>query len=149
VDVVELASAVDVGCALPGRGEDGRDVMGESVPSTVGDSGRPLARASLFFEVKDCFWAFGVDGFCELVFLARADAELADNGGMSESRKGLPTMTNAGEGAADIGFPDAQEAVFGSADDSASALLKKSDRFGGCVMPKEAGLTLFSVSLAA
>jgi len=72
----------------------------------------------------------GVDGFCELAFLARAEAELAESGGMSDSRKGLPTTIEAGVVAADIGLPDAHEAVLGSAEDSASAVAKKSVRFG-------------------
>ena len=137
------------GTALLGTGEEGCDGLGESVPRVAGDSGRPLARASLVLETDGCFCVLGVAGFCELALRARADAELAESGGMSESRNGLPTMMEAGEGAADMGLPDAHDAVLGKADDSASEEGKKSVRLADWMMPNEAGLILCSVSLAA
>ena len=101
------------------------------MPSKAGESGRPVARASLDLALGSCFWALGVDGFCELTFLAKADAELAESGGMSESRKGLAATIGAGEDATDMGLPDAHDAVLGSADDSASLVVRNSERFGG------------------
>ncbi len=128
------------------HGDDGCDGPGESVPKSAGDSARPVASESLVFDGVDeaCLCTLGVEGFCELTFLASADAELAERGGMSESRNGLPTTMEAGEGAADMGLPDAHEAVLGNADDSASALPRKSERLGAWVRPMDAGLILCS-----
>lgn len=129
---VAAAAAAAATTSEPGGCDDFEGVEGSTPldddtresPGGAGDSGRPVgvpSRALIVGVAGVVLDGLGVDDLAGVDLRARAEAELTDSGGMSDSRKGLPATSGADEEPPAAGFPDAQEAVLGSAEPSSES----------------------------